>query len=121
MATRKSFDNYIIKMLGGNKGRIALILCYQGKSYIGRIDFYPDGEKLPDDYLWTPKPSNEHIIIHMPISRFEAVLSFIRNEKNLYMKIDVMRKKGVGIHGQGALINSDRDPTTEEEGTPKKR
>jgi len=43
MATTKDFDSYDMQVSGGITGRVALILCYKGNSFVGRVDFQPDG------------------------------------------------------------------------------
>ncbi len=117
MITMKGFNKHILRISGGNKGRIALIVCYDDKSFIGRIDFYPDNEELPDDYLWHPKSSEGHIILHMPVSRLETVLSIIKSEPKMFLHIDVKKDEGIGKHGDGYLSTTDKEPVSKEEGT----
>lgn len=115
MSTTKSFDKYILRVLGGNSGRIGLLLCYSGNSFVGRIDFYPDGTSLPQDYLWQPS-SLEYVVLHMPMSRFETVMSIVRNEKPLNLYINVNRGSGSTTKGSGYLATTDKEPVGEEEG-----
>ena len=51
MSTTNGFDKYVVRISGGNEGRVGLLLCYSGNSFVGRIDFYPDGATMPQDYL----------------------------------------------------------------------
>ena len=97
MATTNAFDKYVVRISGGVEGRVGLLLCYRGNSFAGRIDFYPSGAALPQDYLWHPNPTQEYVVLHMPMSRFESVMSTVRVEKPLHLYIDVNRgmKKGV--------------------------
>lgn len=118
MATTNSFDRYDLRISGGNTRRTGLIMCYLENSFVGRIDFYPDGTDLPEDYLWHPNISNGYIILHMPMSRFEAVLSTIRMEKPLHLYINVNRGNGSSTKGQGYLSTTEKEPTGEEEGLP---
>jgi hypothetical protein len=76
-------------------------LCYNGSAFAGRIDFFPDGESLTQDYLWHPTPSAKYVVLHMPMSRFEAVMSTIRQEKPLHLYIDVNRGIGASTSGHG--------------------
>jgi len=115
--TTKPFDNYTVQIRGGTEGRIALLLCYQGASYVGRIAFYEDGTELVPDYLFHPG-TQEEVRIIMPMKRFGAVMSIVRNEKPLALYIDVDRGPGAATIGHGHLITSEREPVGEEEGTP---
>ena len=93
-------------------------MCYSGTSFVGRIDFYPDGAALPQDYLWHPNPTGEYVVLHMPMSRFESVTSTMRTEKPLQLYIDVNRGNGTATQGHGYLTPSEKEPVGEEEGTP---
>jgi hypothetical protein len=118
MATTKPFDRYTVQIQGGAEGRVGLLLCYQGTAFAGRVDFYPDGVALIQDYLWHPGPIGEYVVLHMPMSRFEAVMSTVRQEKPLALYIDVNRGIGASTNGHGHLTTSEREPVGEEEGTP---
>lgn len=118
MATTKGFDKYVLRVMGGNSGRVALLLCYSGNSFVGRIDFYPDGGALPKDYLWHPGPVSEYAVLHMPMSRFDSVVSIVRNEKPLNLYMSVNRGSGSSTQGYGYLATTDKEPVGEEEGTP---
>ena len=118
MPTSKPFDHYEIRINGGNTGRIGLLLCYRGSAFAGRIDFYPEGAALSQDYLWHPTTIGEYVVLHMPMSRFESVASTVRLEKPLHLYIDVNRGIGAFTPGHGYLTTSEREPVGEEEGTP---
>ncbi|MBD1856434.1 MULTISPECIES: hypothetical protein [Leptolyngbya] len=117
MATTKSFDQYTVTLSGGVEGRVGLLMCYSGNSFVGRIDFYPDGTALTQDYLWHPAPIGEYIVLHMPMSRFEAVMATVRQEKPLQLYINVNRSNGATTSGYGSLTTSEKEPIGEEEGT----
>lgn len=118
MATTKGFDKYTLRVSGGNSGRVALLLCYSGNSFVGRIDFYPDDASLPQDYLWHPGPVSEAIVLHMPMNRFDSIISIVRNEKPLNLYISVNREIGASTQGYGYLATTSKEPVGEEEGTP---
>ena len=118
MATKKNFNRYEVRIHGGTEGRIGLLMCYKGNSFVGRIDFYPDGAHFPQDYLWHPNPIGEYIVLNMPMSRFESVLSTVRFEKPLQLYIDVNRGTGAFTKGYGYLTTSKKEPVGEEEGIP---
>lgn len=118
MATTKPFDRYTVQIHGGGEGRVGLLLCYQGTAFIGRIDFYPDGVTLPQDYLWHPTAIGEYVVLQMPMSRFEAVMATVRQEKPLALYIDVNRGVGAFTPGHGHLTTSEQEPVGEEEATP---
>jgi hypothetical protein len=83
-----------------------------------RIDFYPEGTGLPQDYLWYPNPVSEYVVLQMPMGRFDAILSTVRTEKPLHLFIDVVRGIGASTNGHGHLATTDKEPVGEEEGTP---
>lgn len=118
MATTNRFDKYVVRISGGNEGRVGLLLCYSGNSFVGRIDFYPDGATMTQDYLWHPNPVREYVVLHMPMSRFELVMSTVRVEKPLHLYIDVNRGIGAFTRGHGFLATTEKEPVGEEEGTP---
>lgn len=118
MAITRGFNRYEVKILGGDAGRVALILCYDNDIAVGRIDFYPDTEKIPDDYLWYPNKDHEYIILHMPLSRFDMIMSIVKERSPLYLYINAEREnQGIGSHGTGYLSTSAKDPEGESEGT----
>ncbi len=118
MATQKPFDRYEVKIYGGNAERVGLLMCYAGDSFIGRIDFYPDGTDFVQDYLWHPGPVGEYVVLHMPMNRFESVLSTVQFEKPLQLYIDVNRGVGAYTRGHGYLATSEKEPIGEQEGMP---
>ena len=118
MTTARPFDSYSIRIFGGAEGRVAMILCYQGGSFAGRIDFYPDGAALPDDYLWHPNPSQEYVVLHMPMSRFDAVITTLRYEKPLQLYSYANREIGASTPGDGYLTTTTKEPVGEEESSP---
>jgi hypothetical protein len=115
MATSNPFDSYTIRIYGGDSGRVALLLCYNSGAFAGRIDFYPDGTDLPQDYLWHPSAVREYIVLHMPMSRFEAVVNTVRLEGPLHLYINANRGRGAVTHGTGQLATTDQEPVGEEE------
>jgi hypothetical protein len=117
MSTTKPFDKYTVTISGGATGRVGLLMCYSGASFVGRIDFYPDVSALPQDYLWHPAGPGEYIVLHMPMGRFENIMTTVRQEKPLQLYIDVDRGIGASTSGHGSITTSDKEPTGEEEGT----
>ena len=118
MATTNSFDKYVVRIYGGKNGRVSLLLCYNGNSFVGRIDFHSVDSTIPKDYLWHPNPTREYVVLHMRMSRFESVMSTVRVEKPLHHYIDVNRGIGAFTNGNGHLATSEKEPIGEEEGTP---
>lgn len=118
MATMNGFDTYKVRIYGGNSGRTAMLLCHDGGSFVGRIDFYPDSGTLPEDYLWHPNPSAAYVVLHMPMSRFHAVMTTVRQEKPLHLYINVNRSGGSLTPGEGHLATTDEEPVGEQEGIP---
>ena len=115
MSTTKNFDKYVVRINGGGTGRVGLLLCYEGSSFVGRIDFYADNESLPQDYLWHPNPVSTYVVLHMPVTRMESILSLVRNEKPLNLYISVNRGTGASTKGYGHIATTDKEPVGEEE------
>ena len=94
--------------------RVALLICYQGANFVGRIDFIADGSPLDSDYLWHPSsPSITYIVLNMPASRFAVVADTVRQEKPLQLYIDVDASSGSTTDGHGYLVTGDREPIGE--------
>ena len=104
MATTKDFDPYDMQVSGGTTGRVALILCYKGNSFVGRVDFQADGTALSSDFLWHPaSPTITSIVLQMPMSRFDVVVNTLRQERPLKLHIDVDYQGGATTAGHGYL------------------
>jgi len=114
MTTTKAFDSYEMQIAGGNSGRVGLVMCYQGASFVGRIDFYPDGATLSSDHLWHPSSrAVTYVVLQMPMSRFEVVAATLRQEKPLQLYIDVDAGFGAATNGRGCLKTGTREPVGE--------
>jgi hypothetical protein len=104
MATTKDFDSYDMQVSGGNTGRVALVKCYKGNSFVGRVDFQADGTALSSDFLWHPSsPTITSIVLQMPMSRFDVVVNTLRQERALKLHIDVDYQGGATTDGHGHL------------------
>lgn len=114
----KSFDRYEVQISGGSAGQAGMLLCHSGSAFVGRIDFYPEGAAIPQDYLWHPGGTSEYVVLKMPWSRFGDVLAMVRTEKPLFLYINVTRGPGVTTPGFGHVTTSstEREPVGEEEG-----
>jgi len=98
---KKDFDAYKIWYYSGHPYQ-ALIYVYQGSKYVGRIVFYKDGTTIPPNASY-PEPS-----IHYPLSRFNDVINILREEKPLYLFLNLDNKIGI-------LATTDLEPVGEEE------
>lgn len=104
MATvKKDFDSYRIWYYSGHPYE-ALIYCYQGTSYVGRIVFFKDGAPVPDNANYASGPS-----IHYSLTRFDDVVSILRYEKPLYLFLNLDNLIGT-------LATEEKEPVGEEEG-----
>ncbi len=74
-----------------------------GNSYVGRIVFFKDESTIPDNANYSSGPS-----IHYPLSRFNDVINILRQEKPLYLFLNLNNKIGI-------VATSDREPVGEEE------
>ena len=97
-----SFDGYQIWYYSGFSME-ALIHVYKGAEFVGEILFYKDGSVIPPNAS-TPEPS-----IHYPLSRFNDVINILREEKPLYLFLNVNKMIG-------SLATAEIEPAGEEEG-----
>ena len=103
MATvRKDFDSYKIWYYSGHPYE-ALIYCYQGTSYVGRIVFFKDDAAIPANANYASGPS-----IHFGLSRFEDIASILRQESPLYLFLNTTNLIGT-------LATDEHEPVGEEE------
>ncbi|HHE07351.1 MAG TPA: hypothetical protein ENL01_00175 [Chlorobaculum parvum] len=103
MATiRVDFDSYKIWYYSAHSYE-ALIYVYKDRKYVGRIVFFKDDAAIPPNASY-PAPS-----IHYPLSRFDHVVGILREEKPLYLHLNLSNKIGT-------LATADIEPTGEEEG-----
>jgi hypothetical protein len=58
--------------------------------------------KFPENYLWHPNAFDHLVVLHMPMSKFEFVMSMVRLEKplNLYTEAN---QGGIATYGKGYL------------------
>lgn len=96
------FDGYKIWYYSGHPYE-ALIYVYKGTTYNGRIVFFKDSAPIPPNASY-PEPS-----IHYPLSRFNDVINILREEKPLYLFLNLDNKIGI-------LGTTDTEPAGEEEG-----
>ena len=75
----------------------------KGTQYVGRIVFFKEGSAIPPNASY-PEPS-----IHYPLSRFNDVINILREEKPLYLLLNLTNMIGT-------LATSDIEPVGEEEG-----
>jgi hypothetical protein len=103
MATiRADFDSYKIWYYSGHPYE-ALIYLYKAGKYVGRIVFFKEDAVIPAN-VSNPEPS-----VHYPLSRFNDIVSILREEKPLYLSLNPDNKIGT-------LATSDLEPAGEEEG-----
>lgn len=103
MATiRADFDSYKIWYYSGHPYE-ALIYVYKEGKYVGRIVFVKDDAAIPENAS-NPEPS-----IHYPLSRFDHIVGILRQEKPLYLHLNLVNKIGT-------LATSQLEPAGEEEG-----
>jgi hypothetical protein len=101
MATIKAdFDGYKIWYHSRHPyGVEALIEFYKGKASVGQMLFFKD---VPYDL------SLAGLSIPYPLSRFNDVITILREEKPLYLIVDTIQK-------WGCLATTDIEPSGEEE------
>lgn len=107
----RHFDEYRLRIYGTLVSSVgARLWCYDKDGLVGRIDFYPDGVRLPMDRL--DDPEKRTILLNMPMSRFDAVMDTVRLEKPLWLLLNY----GIPTPGSDwGMLGSDMEPVGEEE------
>lgn len=85
---------------------LARIRLFGEMSEIAAIQFHPDGASLPEPEFETPA---SHKMMHMPISRFHAVIDMLRMEKPCYVYCS-------RAAGNVVCITTEKEPFGEQEG-----
>ena len=98
----RNFDAYRIWYYAGHPYE-ALIYCYQGGSYVGRMVFFKDDATIPPNANYSSGPS-----IHYALGRFDDVTETLRHESPLYLFLNPANMIG-------GLATSELEPTGEEE------
>lgn len=83
----------------------ALIYCYMGGTFVGRIEFYK--ESTPDASLLS-SISGGAPFVRYRISRFDDVLRLLHHESPLYLHVN-------SDNGIGTVATAAVEPTGEEE------
>ena len=100
----KEFDNYEIYHFSGGSAAVH-IMCFQGTSLhnrVGSILFYPDDAALPANQNRSYGPK-----LYFPLSRFDEVIATLRQEKPLYLRLDLDTLVGI-------VATPEREPVGEE-------
>ncbi len=99
---RKDFDSYKVWYYSGHPYE-ALVYCYQGNTYVGRVVFFKDDSAIPANANYASGPS-----IHYPLSRFNDIILILRYEKPLYLFLNLANLIGI-------VATEEREPVGEEE------
>ena len=75
----RDFDSYRLWYYS-NDALFALIHCYKGTVFIGRISFFKEGERIPPNANLPNGPS-----IHFSANRFDDIMKILRRERPLYL------------------------------------
>jgi hypothetical protein len=85
---------------------LARIRLFGEMTDIAAIQFHPDGSSLPEPEFETP---SSHKLMHMPISRFNAVIDTLRMEQPCYVFCSRAAENVV-------CITTEKEPVGEQEG-----
>ena len=99
---KKDFDAYKIWYYSGHPYE-ALIYCYKGTRYVGRIVFFKDDSVMPPNANYSSGPS-----IHYGLGRFNDIISILRQEKPLYLFLNLTNLIGI-------VATDELEPVGEEE------
>ncbi len=110
MATfTNAFDSYQIFYYGGAAPSFAAVIqCYQGDVFVGRMGFVPSGAPIPPNTTIAPV-GTQVPSIHYAFSSFENAFEILRHTRPLYLFLDT----GSGV---GMLATSQTEPVGAEEG-----
>jgi len=75
----RDFDSYKLWYYS-NDDLFALIHCYKGTVFMGRISFFKEGHTIPPNANLVNGPS-----IHFSASRFNDVMTILHQERPLYL------------------------------------
>ncbi len=110
MATfTNTFDTYLIFYYGGQAGTSfqAVIQCYQGENFVGRMGFVRAGVAVPANTtinpLGTDVPS-----IHYPIASFHEIYEILKRVKPLYLFLDTNSLVGMLATGQPVPVGEEQ-------------
>jgi hypothetical protein len=76
---RRDFDGYKLWYFS-NDELFALIHCYKGTEFMGRISFFKEGDIIPPNANLPNGPS-----IHFAASRFNDIMTILKQERPLYL------------------------------------
>jgi hypothetical protein len=99
---KTEFDAYVIRYYSGAHIE-ASILCYKGPAFVGRCRFFKDDGPIPDNITLKSGP-----YINFSISRFNDVITILREEKPLYLGFDTN-------NNIGGVVTDEREEVGEEE------
>jgi hypothetical protein len=103
MATiSRDFDSYRLWYYSNNE-LFALVHCYKGTVFVGRISFFKEGTAIPPNANLPNGPS-----IHFSASRFNDVMTILKQERPLHLSLNPDTLAGV-------LSNTHFEWTGEEE------
>jgi hypothetical protein len=82
MATKTMIDEYEVMYSSLNSPNkwVPRIWLKGGGTWIGQLQFYPDGSQLPAD-----KMSNGQVNLYYHLEDFENIVDLLRNEKPMYL------------------------------------
>ena len=85
----RDFDSYRLWYYS-NDELFALIHCYKGAIFIGRISFFKEGRPIPPNANLPNGPS-----IHFSARRFVDIMNILRQERPLYLFLNTETLSGI--------------------------
>lgn len=91
------FDNYKVYVFGEGPDpsfdRAAVIGCFQGDKFVGRLTFYTDDATIPQNgYLW--EQGLRQVYLNFPMKRYDDIITMLREEETLFLRINTVSKDG---------------------------
>ena len=75
----RDFDGYKLWYFSNDR-LFAIVHCYKGSEFVGRIAFFKEGEKVPPNADLGNRPS-----IHFAAKRFNDMMTILKQERPLFL------------------------------------
>ncbi len=90
----RDFDGYRLWYIS-NDDLFAVVHCYKGSAFMGRISFFKEGKTIPANSTLPNGPS-----IHFSASRFNDVMTILKQERPLYLFLNLDTLEGMVANNQ---------------------
>ncbi len=104
-------NQYWVHFQAGHKENVRIyphivVKCYHDDEYVLQASFYPDGKKLPENYL---DVNHKLVYLRYPMSMYVNVIDLLRNEKPIYFSYSNTSKLGYIRTGKEPIGEGNND------------